>query len=87
MPPVSEPPLTLNPLTSTIVAPSSNASKWQMGFDSAFKRLIQLRGMTLITERIAVFWDNAILIDRIPESCSLGEKCREKLKSYSDREI
>ena len=31
--------LTLNPLTSTIVAPSSNASKWQMGFNSAFKGL------------------------------------------------
>ena len=31
--------LTLNLLTSTIVAPSSNASKWQMGFNSAFKEL------------------------------------------------
>ena len=31
--------LTLKPLTSTIVAPSSNASKWQMGFNSAFKGL------------------------------------------------
>ena len=32
--------LTLNPLSSTIVAPSSNASKWQMGSNSAFKELI-----------------------------------------------
>jgi len=32
--------LTLNLLTTTIVAPPSNASKWQMGFNSAFKRLI-----------------------------------------------
>jgi hypothetical protein len=32
-------PLTLNPLTTTIVAPPSNASKWQMGFNSAFKGL------------------------------------------------
>ena len=32
--------LTLNLLTTTIVAPSSNASKWQMGFNSAFKGLI-----------------------------------------------
>ena len=31
--------LTLNPLKSTIVAPSSNASKWLMGFNSAFKGL------------------------------------------------
>ena len=32
--------LTLNLLTTTIVAPPSNASKWQMGSNSAFKRLI-----------------------------------------------
>jgi hypothetical protein len=32
--------LTLNLLTTTIVAPPSNASKWQMGFNSAFKRLM-----------------------------------------------
>ena len=31
--------LTLNLLTTAIVAPSSNASKWQMGFNSAFKGL------------------------------------------------
>jgi len=36
------PKLTLNLLTTTIVAPPSNASKWQMGFNSAFKRLIVL---------------------------------------------
>ena len=29
--------LTLNLLTTTIVAPPSNASKWQMGFNSVFK--------------------------------------------------
>ena len=29
--------LTPNLLTTTIVAPPSNASKWQMGFNSAFK--------------------------------------------------
>jgi hypothetical protein len=33
------PVLTLNLLTSTIVAPPINASKWQMGFNSAFKGL------------------------------------------------
>ena len=31
--------LTLNLLTTTIVAPPSNASKWQVGFNSAFKGL------------------------------------------------
>ena len=31
--------LTLNLITTTIVAPPSNASKWQMGFNSAFKGL------------------------------------------------
>jgi hypothetical protein len=32
--------LTLILLTTTIVAPPSNASKWQMGFNSAFKGLM-----------------------------------------------
>jgi hypothetical protein len=32
--------LILNLLTTTIVAPPSNASKWQIGFNSAFKGLI-----------------------------------------------
>ena len=33
--------LTLNLLTATIVAPPSNASKWQIGFNSAFRGLNQ----------------------------------------------
>jgi len=32
--------LTLNLLTTTVVVPPSNASKWQMGFNSPFKGLI-----------------------------------------------
>ena len=32
--------LTLNLLTTTIVAPPSNDNKWQMGFNSAFKGLM-----------------------------------------------
>jgi hypothetical protein len=32
-------PLTLSLLTTPIVAPPSNASKWQMGFNSVFKGL------------------------------------------------
>ena len=39
--PVTTQILTLNLLTTTIVAPPSNASKWQMGFNSAFKGLIR----------------------------------------------
>jgi len=35
--------LTLNLLMTTIVAPPSNVSKWQMGFNSAFKGLIKFR--------------------------------------------
>ena len=38
--------LTLNLLTTTIVAPPSNASKWQMGFNSAFKGLTWHQGAT-----------------------------------------
>jgi hypothetical protein len=34
--------LTLNLLTTTTVAPPSNVSKWQMGFNSAFKGLNDL---------------------------------------------
>jgi hypothetical protein len=33
------PALTLNLLTTTIIALPSNVSKWQMGFNSAFKEL------------------------------------------------
>jgi hypothetical protein len=42
-------PLTLNLLTTTIVAPPSNASKWQMGFNSAFKGLILLQVIHTLT--------------------------------------
>ena len=37
---VACPQLILNLLTTTIAAPTSNASKWQMGFNSALKRLM-----------------------------------------------
>ena len=40
--------LTLNLLTTTIVAPPSNASKWQMGFNSAFKGLIHSQTDTAV---------------------------------------
>jgi len=38
----SESVLTLSLLTTTIFAPPSNASKWQVGFNSAFKGLISV---------------------------------------------
>ena len=41
--PGAELPLTPNLLTTTIVAPPSNGSKWQMGFNSALKGLIAER--------------------------------------------
>jgi len=40
--------LTLNLLTTTIVAHPSNASKWQMGFNSVFKGLNRVWGRALI---------------------------------------
>jgi len=43
--------LTLNPLTTTIVAPPSNASKWQMGFNSAFKGLISQTQKTMVNNK------------------------------------
>ena len=43
--------LTLNLLTTTIVAPPSNASKWQMGFNSAFKGLRRIRATSLAVEK------------------------------------
>jgi len=50
--------LTLNLLRTTIVAPPSNASKWQMGFNSAFKGLnLYTRDVTKsVLEIPAVSW-------------------------------
>jgi peptide subunit release factor RF-3 len=42
------PPLTLILLTTTIVALPSNAIKWQMGFNSAFKGLKNIHSLQLI---------------------------------------
>jgi len=39
--------LNFNLLTTTIFAPPSNASKWQMGFNSAFKGLNNILGEQL----------------------------------------
>jgi hypothetical protein len=44
--------LTLHLITTTIVAPPSNASKWQMGFNSAFKGLNIQRKMLEFTLKL-----------------------------------
>ena len=50
--------LTLSLLTTTIVAPPSNASKWQMGFNSAFKVLSYVN-LNLLTTTIVAPPSNA----------------------------
>jgi hypothetical protein len=47
--------LTLNLLTTTIVAPASNASKWHMGFNSAFKGVKQAVSFFLISFKTLYF--------------------------------
>jgi hypothetical protein len=54
--------LTLNLLTTTTVVPPSNASKWQMGFNSAFKGLI-IRAFSFL--RIST-WRRIILSISMP---------------------
>ena len=44
--------LTLNLLTTTIVAPSSNASKWQMGINSVFKGLMYLYDIYTLVQTV-----------------------------------
>ena len=47
--------LTLNLLTTAIVAPPSNASKWQIGFNSAFKGLIRAKINRYIKGRVMAY--------------------------------
>jgi hypothetical protein len=49
--------LTLNLLTTTIVAPPSNASKWQMGFNSVFKGLTKYQ-----ISRKSVHWEPSCFV-------------------------
>ena len=46
--------LTLNLLTTTIVVLPSNASKWQIGFNSAFKGLSQLPAVTAMRVNLKI---------------------------------
>jgi hypothetical protein len=55
-------PLTLNLLTTTIVAPPSNASKWQMGFNSAFKGLTSTKSDTAVCELSQIWFTHACLL-------------------------
>jgi len=59
--------LTLNLLTTTIVTPPSNASKWQMGFNSAFKGLIKSR-------QTACLWNHARYLS--PVTCHIASTRR-----------
>ena len=47
--------LTLNLLRTTIVSPPSNASKWQLGFNSAFKGLMKLEFLRLPFEKLLTY--------------------------------
>ena len=49
--------LTLNLLTTTIVAHPSNASKWQMGFNSAFKGIVVVSRL-----RVKLSWHVAMKV-------------------------
>jgi hypothetical protein len=60
------PTLTLNLLTTTIVAPPSNASKWQMGSNSASKGLMEL---FTAAEKIKKFFFQLEMFD----VCSTGD--------------
>jgi hypothetical protein len=52
--------LTLNLLTTTIVAPPSNASKWQMGFNSAFKGLKHLKTLQHVSTIIQIIFREVV---------------------------
>ena len=47
--------LTLNLLTTTIVVPPSNASKWHLGFNSAFKGL-KMEAFPLVVSHLCSCW-------------------------------
>jgi hypothetical protein len=72
--------LTLDLLTTTIVAPTSNASKWQMGFNSVFKGLSHLNMSlfldTLPTESTKKYVDFPTILLRL--SCD----CHSKLQIF-----
>jgi len=53
--------LTLNLLTTTIVAHPSNASKWQMGFNSAFKGLRVHYLLTYLFTYLLTPWSKVLL--------------------------
>jgi hypothetical protein len=36
--------------------------------------------MKLISGKITIFWDDAMLIGHTPENCNFCEKCYEKLR-------
>src|SRR5215510_4612629 len=53
--------LTLNLLTTTILAPPSNASKWQMGFNSAFKGMHEKPTNTPIIHSLLIMYGSTYM--------------------------
>jgi hypothetical protein len=71
--------LTLNLLTTTIVAPPSNASKWQMGINSAFKGLIW-----------PLHWSGMVLpagLNSCPKAKTTQEWLRRNLPAFISVEV
>jgi predicted amidophosphoribosyltransferase len=66
-------PLTFNLLTTTIVAPPSNASKWQMGFNSAFK------GLNAVSDRL-----QCPILDEQTADIYDPNKGRQKIRNSSN---
>jgi hypothetical protein len=74
--------LTLNLLTTTIVAPPSKASKWQVGFNSAFKGLIVVPTTQFISSFSHITLREGTEKSRYKSNYSIcvGENLREKLR-------
>ena len=53
--------LTLNLLTTTVVAPPRNAGKWQMGFNSAFKGFKKADDLVGIDDNVVCFYQFFLL--------------------------
>src|SRR5215469_12382672 len=53
--------LTLNLLTTTIAAPPSNATKWQMGFNSAFKGMHEKPTNTPIIHCLLIMYGSSYM--------------------------
>jgi len=72
--------LTLNLLTTTIVAPPSNARKWQMGINSEFKGLMsRLHAVFYLTFTTHAKFMGSVLQAGLKMAESTAETCRHAL--------